>query len=487
MTDRDAEVDSATGGQQGTCSRRSLAGLRTGSFIPRLLLLVATLVVAVVALVPTPASAHSGKQSYLYVSIFDDGVQGRVEIPVVDLGPVLDVELWDGSTGSVDDVRTAVVAAGAEITEYVADNVSLADTSGSWSLEFGDVRLLPTSKGPYAVVPYEVTDTFDSAPRSFTATFDAIIEADPDKDALLLIEDDWRSATFDNGSGHLLGFSTGATVQEVVLDDAATLSSMGEIRGLGSDSVRNGIDTMLLVAALAASIVLVPAGRSRNDVATPRELGGRVRRTSIPFVGAFAIGAFVSGVIVEPPTRPLALLMAAALAAVAIYAAMSRYRPEIRSAAPLLAAGAGMAAGLELGRWFVFYDLDRSRPIIGWVAFVVGALIALALVALFAGVPSYLVRRTRFATPVLLVMAVVFVGYAVGWAGEAVFDADWSMDEIANPLRVWPRNAWLVLLAIAAAAGVRAVEARAGRLRAVGPTGEGSGVEAPSDDVVAVG
>jgi len=451
------------------------------------MLLAVAVAAAVAGLVASPASAHSGKQSYLYVSLFDDGVQGRVEIPVVDLGPALGLELWDGSPGPVDDVRTAVAAAEAPITEYVEERVGLADASGSWSLEYGDVGLLPTSKGPYAVIPYVVTDTFDEAPRAFTATFEAIIEADPDKDALLLIEDDWGSATFDNGSEQLLGFSTGATVQEVVLDDAATLTSMAEIRGLGSDSVRDGIDTMLLVAALAVSIVLMPARRSRDDIASRREVGGRARRTFVPFAGALTIASFLSGVILEPPTRPLALLMAVAIAAVAMHAVVSRYRPALRSALPWLAGGAGVAAGLELGRWFVLYDLERSRPVVGWVAFVVGALIALALVAVFVAVPVWLVRRTRVATPVLFATTAVFVVYAFGWAGEAIFDADWSMEEIANPLRVWPRNAWFVLLALAAATGVRTIEGRAGRLRPIGPSPDAEDADAVRDDPVAVG
>lgn len=465
-------------------SRSSLTGLRLRAPLPRLILLVATLAVAVVGLVPTPAAAHSGKQSYFYISIFDDGVEGRIEIPIVDLGPALGLDLG----GSLADIRAAVEDARAEITDYVRAHVALADASGPWSLEFGQVRLLPTENGPYAVVPYVVTDTFDSVPRTFTATFEAIIEADPEKDALLLIEDDWRSATFDNGSGHLLGFSTGLTVQEVVLDDAGTLSSMAEIRGLGSDSVRNGIDLMLVVVGLIVSVVLLPAGRSRSDIATSRELGGRARRTFVPFGGAVAFGSMLSGlVVVDLPVRLLALLMAAALAAVAVHAAVARYRPEFRSAEVWLAAIAGSAVGLELGRWFVFYGLDRARPIVGWVAFVVGALIAMALVALFVGIPLYLIRRTRFATPVLVGSAVVLVGYALGWAGEAILDTDVAMAEIANPLRVWPRNAWFVLVAIAAAAGVRAFEGRAGRLRAAGPIDDDAENDVPASEPVEVG
>ncbi len=224
----------------------------------------------VVGLAPATASAHSGTQSYLYVSIFDDGVKGRVEIPAVDLGPALGIEL----PTSPGELRTAVQAARSEIESYIAENTTLGADGTTWTLEYGDLSVLPTEKGPYIVLQFVVTDDFDAAQRDFVADFSVIIESNPERDALLLIEDDWGGATFNNGSGHLLGFSVGQTEQAVVLDNASTLSSMAAIRGVASDEVREGIDLLLLVAAVTAAMVLVPL---RRDEATPRSLDQRAR------------------------------------------------------------------------------------------------------------------------------------------------------------------------------------------------------------------
>ena len=43
-------------------------------------------VVVVLGLAPLSADAHSGKQSYLYISVYDDGIEGRVEMPAAELG-----------------------------------------------------------------------------------------------------------------------------------------------------------------------------------------------------------------------------------------------------------------------------------------------------------------------------------------------------------------------------------------------------------------
>ncbi len=477
-------IGSTTSSRSQRLGRRSpnLTGLEPRSLLPRLILLVAASVVVAVGLGSTPAAAHSGKQSYLYISLFDDGVEGRVEIPVVDLGPALGIDLENSSGG----LRAGVAAARAEIIEYVDEHMSLSGAGGPWSIEFGQPRVLGTENGPYVVTPYVVTDTFDTAPQEFTAEFDAIIETDPEKDALLLVEDNWRSATFDNGSNPLLGFSTGATVQQVVLDDAGTLTSMAEIRGLGSDAVRNGIVIMLVVAALVLSVVLLPAQRSRSEIATTGELIRRGGRIAGPFAAAVVIGSLLSGPgALDLPNRLVGVAISVTLGVLAAYAIVARFRPEFRFAGWILAAIAGSVVGLELGRMFVFYGLDRTRPLVGWLAFVVGALIAMALVAVFVGAPLYLLRRTRFASAVLVIVAVVLAAYGIAWTGELLLDTDWPIEEVANPFRVWPRNAWFVLLAVAAAAAVRAIESRAGRLRPVGPVRDDADV--PSADPLAVG
>lgn len=425
----------------------------------------------VVGLAPATASAHSGKQSYLYVSLFDDGIEGRVEIPVVDLGPALGIDFSDAPGG----LRAGVGAARAEIEAYIAEHTGLGTATENWELEYGDLSVLPTENGAYVVLDYVVGEDIDEVPRSFVANFSVIIESDPDRDALLLIEDDWSSATFDNGSDHLLGFSVGMTEQMVELENASTGSSVAAIRGIGSDEVREGIDLLLLVAAVAATLVLVPR---RRDESTPRPLS-TVGRDAAASAGFFVLAATITlwivGLgVVGLPTRVTAAIVAGTLALQAVYLTAARFRPSTRTLATAVFALAGLAFGFGLGAAFVFHDLDRSRPITGLVAFQAGALVAALLVALFIGVPLLLLRRTRYTPAVAVGLSVVFVGYAVAWSGELLANADWPIEKIANPLRVWPRNFWLVLLAVAAAGAIRAVEQRAGRLRST---------ETPADQI----
>jgi hypothetical protein len=182
------------------------------------------------------------------------------------------------------------------------------------------------------------------------------------------------------------------------------------------------------------------------------------------------------------PTRVTAAIVAGTLGMQAVYLTAARFRASTRSLATAMFALAGLAFGFGLGAGFVFHDLDRSRPVTGLVAFQVGALVAALLVAVFIGVPLLLLRRTRYVPAIVVTLSVIFVGYAVAWSGELLANDDWPIEKVANPLRVWPRNFWFVLLAVAAALAIRVIEQRAGRLRSartVEPTQEPT--DAPSE------
>jgi hypothetical protein len=450
------------------------------TLVPRLALtsLLASLLL-VVGLAPATASAHSGKQSYLYVSLFEDGIEGRVEIPAVDLGPALGIDF----SADPEVLRGEVAAARSEIEAYIAEHTSLGTATEDWELQYGDISVLPTSKGAYVVLDFVVAEDIDDVPRVFVADFAVIVESNPERDSLLLIEDDWPSATFNNGSGHLLGFSVGMTEQTVQLADEPVLASMAAIRGLGSDEVREGIDLLLLVAAVAATLVLVPL---RRDESTPRPLtsvGRDVATGAGIFVLASTISLWIVGLgVLTLPTRVTAAIVAGTLGLQAVYLTAARFRASTRTLATAMFALAGLAFGFGLGAGFVFHELDRSRPVTGLIAFQVGALVAALLIALFIGVPLLLLRRTRYVPAIIIALSVIFVGYAVAWSGELFANDDWPIEKVANPLRVWPRNFWFVLLAVVAAGAIRSIEQRAGRLRSTDtaePTPETT--DAPSE------
>jgi hypothetical protein len=441
----------------------------------RISLVLAALAVAL-GLLPGVAEAHSGKQSYVYLSLYDDGLEGRIEVPARDIEPILGFEVpqEEGPAREVMEER------GDEVIAYFEENLTIGDGTTDWDIVYDGFDVLVTPAGTYIQLPFVVDQDFGGAPpRSFVVDYSGVIEANPEKDALLLIEHDWRSATFNNEAGELLGFSTGRTEQTVVVDDASTLSSLAEVRGLGTTAVRAGVDHLLLVVAIVLPTALVAAGRRWSDGAP--SVGAALLRAS-RLLGTLAIAHVITlwlvGLgVVDLPDRLVATLVAAALLAAALGAVAGAVRPRLtRFEIPVVAA-IGLIQGLGLGQLFVADRLDRSRPLLSLVAFSLGVEIAVVIIAALTLAPLLLLGRTRLAPLALFGGAAALSAYAVVWLAERIGNATWeTIDEFANPFRVWPRNLWIILLLTAALAGLVGWAGSRGRLRPLAEPNAGSDV-----------
>ena len=437
---------------------------------PVRLLLIALAMLACSAAFGTPARAHSGIQSYVYVSITDSSVDGRVEFPAGDLGEAVGID-FPASAAAAEAVARANADA---IRAYTADHLAMADGGGEWDLSFtDDLSILPVA-GTHIVVPFTVENSFDGAPRDFRVEYDGIIHSNPERDALFLIENDWGTAQFDNEADHLLGFSVGMTEQVIELEDVGTIESMGAVRGLGTDVVREGIDHLLFVVALLLPVALVALGSTVRGPAP--SVAAATRRASVllgVFIAANSVVLWVLGLAgLEWPTDLVGSLVAGSLLVMAGYAVWRFTSREL-----LVVAVLGAVQGVGFAHAFVEGRLDRIDTPLALIAFNVGIEVGVVVIALLVFPVLLLLRRTALAAVALYGGAAMISAYALAWLVERVGGADLNVERVANPFRVWPRNLWLMLLAWALAGALYAWTARRGALRTVA----GSGTESSED------
>jgi hypothetical protein len=434
------------------------------------LLLSLVAIFAVGAVGASTASAHSGKQSYLYISLYDDEMDGRIEMPVRDLGEILGVDFGTDAAA----IEAAVVANRDEIVAYAGEHLEIGDGTAPWTVEFGEYTILDLGPSSYVTLAFVVDEDFDETPRAFVVEFDAIVESNPEHSSLLHIENDVRSGVVNNESDFLVGFSTGQTVQEVVLDEVSTVSQLAAVRGSGTDAVRTGIVHLLFIGAMMVPVGLLAAGTGFRD---PAPTVSAVLRRSVVVLLSFAAGHVVTlwltglGVI-DLPDRAVVALSAVSLLAVAIWVPVTALRPTVTRVETTVIAVLGLVQGFGLGDIFVREGFDRSRTLLSLLGFTLGIEAAAVLIAALVLPTLLLLRRTPLAPVVLWLAAAVAGGYALAWILEGIADADWSIDRYARPWRVWPRNLFLVLLTTAIAAGLRWLFGVLGTLRDVSGSAE---------------
>ena len=75
---------------------------------------------------PGVASAHSGEESYVYLDIYDTSIEGRVELPIIDVNEILALNIPQG-----EEAEEAVAANLALLQNYAAEHFAIG-TDTRW-------------------------------------------------------------------------------------------------------------------------------------------------------------------------------------------------------------------------------------------------------------------------------------------------------------------------------------------------------------------
>lgn len=402
----------------------------------------ATLVlVLLIVSIASPASAHSGDESYLYLDIYDSSVDGRVEFPIDDLNDVLGLDLpldEDGAIAAAEDNRRL-------IHSYAADHVALEDADGAWPIRFGDFSVLEIgASGSYLIVDFEVTRDFVSVPRQFTATYDGIVHAKPERSALLIIGTDWGSGTFNNEADFLLRYTADQTTQTVDLGDTSFWKGFAGVIDLGVEHIRIGTDHILFIVALVLPSVLV-FRREPGWLPSP-SFGAslwRVLKIVTMFTIAHTITLTLGGLgIIELPAPLVETVIAISI----ILAAIHNIRPVLVNKEWLIAFGFGLVHGFGFAGLLSDLGLTQSRRVVSLLGFNLGIELGQAVIILLVFPALFLARRTRAYVPAMNVASLVLILIASVWAIERAFSVDLGTEWVMDRASVWPRQ--LILVAV---------------------------------------
>ena len=170
------------------------------------LALLGLLMTAVSVLVFAPAAgAHDADEAYVYLSVSESSLSGRVELAFVDVEQVFGIDL----EGRGDVVLERVNESLEELIAYTDQHLQIGAEGRQWQIEFGEASLLFPNNTPdfnYVQLAFEVVVPDASVPRDLEVTFDPFFDEVPDRVGLLLIENDWAAGTFDNESEALVAF-----------------------------------------------------------------------------------------------------------------------------------------------------------------------------------------------------------------------------------------------------------------------------------------
>jgi len=406
-----------------------------------------------------PAGAHSGEQSYVYLQVFDDGIEGRLEFPLRDLNRALDLDLEEDDR---DQALADLAVANDEIVAYLDEHVAVRSAQGeTWSITYGEWDFLDVDFGNYATVAFTVEGVPTPPPRQFEVTFDAVIEAIDDYFGLLIIETDWQGGVFNNEADFLLTYTDSRDTQQVDLDNPSFWKGFWGTVELGMEHIFIGTDHILFVLVLLLpSVLLYQAGRWQ-PAADFRSSFWRILKIATMFTLAHSITLTLGGLgIIEFNAKLVETVIAISIIAAAVH----NIRPVYPNREYLLAFGFGIFHGLGFAGLLSDLGLDRTNRVWSLLGFNVGVEIGQIFIIALVFPTLFVLRRTRTYRWLMPAGSLACAAVAFVWMLERIFEDDYGVSRLVDPLVDAPEVFVLVAAGLVTAGALYWFDRREGEL-----------------------
>jgi hypothetical protein len=419
----------------------------------------------VVLAVAQSAFAHRGDQSYVYLDVGEKSLGGRVEFPVNDVKAAFGIDLLL----SGDELIQALDEASPTLRAYAAQHFSIGLDGETWPVTFEGAEMLAwypkEAQRNYVILPFRVDRKFDSVPRTFAVTFNPFFDEIENRDALLLIGNDWQSGVIDNGEGVFLRYTPGNDTQTVGLDSGAWWKTMGASVKLGVDHIKTGPDHILFIFVLLLPSVLMLGAAGWRAAPTFGSALWRILKIATMFTLAHTITFTLAGlgVLPLPPSKFVEAVIAISIA----MAALHNLYPLTKNKEWAIAFGFGLFHGMGFASLVEDLDVSRKTQLISLLGRNVGIEIGQVAVIILAFPALFLLRRTSAYRGVFVVGSVLLSVVSVGWMIERVFEVELGINDFVDPLLDFPRALIPVAILTGLAGAWYVRERRAGRLTGV--------------------
>lgn len=345
---------------------------------------------------PSAAWAHSLDSSTISIRATGDSVHATISFAI----ETLDEALGANYTGASDVDNYAE-----EIVAYIDDHLTVTSIDGAvWAETYSN----PARESVEGIESFSVDVAFDvgnSATSNFTIAYDAIAEALPNHETVVVLTD----ANNDISSPGILDRADNT----VEVTGASGSVSVPDVIQYGFDHVLEGADHLLfLITLLLPAPLTVAVGRWRRA----DSMLGTLKKV-VHVVTAFTIGHSLTLLLsalgwVSLSGRPVELLIAVSVGVSAIHA----IRPLAARGEEIVAAGFGLVHGLAFAGILAGLGLESSTSLLALLAFNIGIELSQLVTVLLVFPSLYLLSRTHLYPTFRLAGASAAIAMAAGWA-----------------------------------------------------------------------
>ncbi|HSM06328.1 MAG TPA: HupE/UreJ family protein [Longimicrobiales bacterium] len=369
-------------------------------------------------------AAHEIGQSYVYLRVYEDSLTARLEITASDLERALGFG-WDPEAG-VSEAQ--VMERLDSIRGYMESHFSIGSVAGPYEPIFREASLLEVPFGTFVQLSYFLAETA-GIPDEIEVEFSPLFEIDRTHRNFLLIEHNWKTATFNNESGISLVFTPGSTRQSLDLTSSSLWRGFKGLIWLGVLHIWIGIDHILFLVALILPSVLVRQDGRWRPVQGFREGFFNIVTVITFFTLAHSVTLALAGLgVVRLPSALVESVIAASIAV----AAAANLRPRLRIREWTLAFVFGLFHGFGFASVMGDVGVGTDRLALSVFGFNVGVELGQLAIILVVFPALFLLRDRRIYLPAMKLGSAALIAISLIWFGERAFGWDIYVTQIAR-------------------------------------------------------
>lgn len=337
------------------------------------------------------AFAHALEQSYLFLSINDTSITGRSEITIADLNLALSLNLPEDHSVTKEQIAPHIEG----IKQYYADKVKIHFQDG---LVLDDYQLTSTPEAQYLTFSFTF-DGLTALPDTIQFEYNVLFDVHSNHSGFVVIENDWRSSTFDQEGNIALVFTASDRQQTLDLTGATVMQGYWGMLRLGIHHIWEGIDHILFLIAL-----LLPSVMYRKDnswIATDKFYSAFIYVVKVVTVFTLAHTVTLSAATLGWVSLPSRLVESIIAISIAI-AALDILYPVFRGRIWVIVFVFGLFHGFGFASVLAEYQIPDSYLTYSLLAFNLGVEVGQVAIVAVAFPVLYVLRATWFYPQVML-------------------------------------------------------------------------------------
>lgn len=374
-----------------------------------------------------PAQAHVMDQSYVFLTIDEQSVSGRVEITIKDLNQVLGLQISEEGGVSMQEILTHVD----KIDDYVLQQIEVGGNGNVGELEIVEHGYLNTSFAQYVRIYFRLPPD-RKAIEYLDVRNNLIFHADEKHRSLLVVENNWKSGLLENELVIALTFSPDNERQRLDLSGGSVFTGFWAFIKLGMHHIWIGADHILfLIALLLPGVMLYSEGRWKGVPSFKPALITTIKIVTV-FTVAHSVTLSLAALnLLTLPSRLVESIIAISIGIAALYILM----PRVRLHAFWVVLVFGLFHGFGFANVLSEMQIPDKYMLWSLFGFNLGVEIGQVAIVLVLVPILYQIRNTTlYARMVLPIGALCLMLISVYWFIERAFDVDFQVGNTVRSL-----------------------------------------------------